>query len=355
MSDSVKQISSPCIQTSLDRAALRYAFGSVGIMSIAMAYAWNLSFLTPILALSFLAPNSTVPSFKQGLSFILLIATTTFLGFIFSKYFLDKELVFIPILALVLFYTYYTNKLKTPVKTFMLISFLLLPVLSMQHIAIAYSFNIYFIIGATLTIIFVRIVYFLIPDKTEADAGNKQQASQTKEIDDTQLTNAIQAFIVVFPVVLFFFYFNWNDALIILMFIGILSMNSTFNAKAGFALLVGNLLGGLMAIIAYELLVMVPHFIFFILLILGVALLLSTKIFSTQKTAPLYGMAYSTFLLILGQSTTSTSNAGQKVWMRVIMIMAAVLYVVIALKVIEAYKERRSSKIQAKTSKLKTN
>ncbi|WP_289053105.1 DUF2955 domain-containing protein [Carboxylicivirga marina] len=316
----------------------RYAVGSTLIMGVAMAYAWNLSFITPILALSFIGPDAKCPSAKTGISFVLLIAITTFLGFVVSKYFIDKQAVFILIIGLSLFYIFYSEKLKGPVKTFMLISLLLMPVLSMQHIAVAYMFNVYFIIGAVITILLVWVVYLILPDKTEhakdIEVANKKNNSANNESFD----KAIQTLFVVFPIVLLFFYFGWSGSLIILMFVGLLSMNPSFNAKAGFVLIVGNLTGGVLAIIAYEILTLVPHFTFFILLTLGIGLLMAKQVFSGNKTAPLYGMAYSTFLLIIGQATTSTSDAGEKVWIRVLQIMIAVLYVVIALNVYDAFK-----------------
>jgi hypothetical protein len=46
-------------------------------------------------------------------------------------------------------------------------------------------------------------------------------------------------------------------------------------------------------------------------------------------------------LLIIGQATTGTSDAGDKVWIRVVQIMIAVIYVVVAFVVLKAFKERR--------------
>ena len=63
----------------------------------------------------------------------------------------------------------------------------------------------------------------------------------------------------------------------------------------------------------------------------------------------LFGMGFSTFLLVTGQTISSTDDAGGKVWMRVIMITVAVIYVVTAFKVMEAYKEKRIRKLKKRT------
>ena len=90
-------------------------------------------------------------------------------------------------------------------------------------------------------------------------------------------------------------------------------------------MIAGNLMGGIVAILLFELLVVVPIFIFFLMLILGIGLFFATKLFEGKQGSPLFGMAFSTTILILGQSTSGTADAGDKVWMRVIQIMIAVV------------------------------
>lgn len=133
--------------------------------------------------------------------------------------------------------------------------------------------------------------------------------------------------------------------MIILIFITILSMQPSFNYKAGVAMILGNLLGGIFAILAYELVVMVPFYPYFLLLVLAISLYFASILFSKSPKAPLFGMGFSTFLLITGQSVSSTSNAGGEVWLRVLMIMIAVLYVVVAFRILEAYREKKQNKL----------
>ncbi len=56
---------------------LRYALGSTLLMALAMGVGWDMSYLTPVLALSFFAPGTTMPRFKDGLAFLGIIAATT--------------------------------------------------------------------------------------------------------------------------------------------------------------------------------------------------------------------------------------------------------------------------------------
>ena len=57
------------------------------------------------------------------------------------------------------------------------------------------------------------------------------------------------------------------------------------------------------------------------------------------STAPLFGMAFSTLLLVIGSTTTSTSgDATGKVYERIVQMMVAVVYVVTAFGLVERYR-----------------
>jgi len=329
------------------RPMLRYALGSTLLMALAMGIGWDMAFLTPVLALSFFAPGTTMPGFKEGLAFVLIIAATTLLGFIFTKLFLDYTLLFILLLGLAMLAIFYTNKLGAKTKVFMLISLLLIPMLGLQSLAISLVFTKTFIMGAAITIGLVWVIYSIFPDKLQANPQAADIASTgAAPSAEARFQYALDTLLIVFPVVLVFFFFQWSGGLIILIFITLLSMQPTFNYKAGMAMILGNLLGGVFAIVLYELLVMVPFYLFFILLVGATSLYFASQLFSKNPKAPLFGMGFSTFLLIMGQSTSGTDDAGGKVWLRVLMIMIAVVYVVTAFRVMEAYKEKKKRKLQ---------
>ena len=135
--------------------------------------------------------------------------------------------------------------------------------------------------------------------------------------------------------------------MLILIFISILAMQPAFakDFKVGKALIIGNLIGGIASILAYEVLTVIPEFFYLLLLVLLAGLLFGRQIFSGKAIAPLFGMAYSTFLLIICSTTSLGSNeADAKVWTRVFQIMVAVVYVVSAFGLIERFKKDVKSK-----------
>ena len=66
--------------------------------------------------------------------------------------------------------------------------------------------------------------------------------------------------------------------------------------------------------------------------------------FSDKPTAKLYGMAFSTLLLVIGSTTASYSGeAGAEVFSRVLNIMIAVVYVVMAFGVADRFVRRKEA------------
>lgn len=322
----------------------RYAFGSTLLMCIAMTFVWDMAYLTPVLALSFIAPGTTVPSFKKGILFVITIAITTFIGFVFTKFFIHMKLVFIPIQTLAIFGIFYTNKLNAQVKVFMLISLLLIPLLGMQSIKIAHAFMVTFITGACITIVLVWLIFALFPDKGISANEIKSISKANQNNDEKErFYRSLEKILIVLPIVLCFFFFQWTGAVLVLIFVAILSMQETFNLKSGFAMIIGNLGGGILAIIAFQILTMVPFYPMLICIITLGSLFCASHLFSNKKIAPLFGMGFSTFLLITGQFLTSTDDASANVWIRVFQIMTAIAYVLIAFSISKAFKIKPNS------------
>jgi hypothetical protein len=106
-------------------------------------------------------------------------------------------------------------------------------------------------------------------------------------------------------------------------------MNPAFaNKKAGMALIAANLGGGIAAIVAYNLLTVVSNLIFLGLLTLLTGLIFGKKLFSHTPISPLFGTAFSTFLLILGNVTSFIGEAGEMVWTRILQLAIVVIYLV---------------------------
>jgi len=193
----------------------------------------------------------------------------------------------------------------------------------------------------------IWVAYALFPDPpgaAPAPSAPKAGAAPAKTPRDC-LRNAVLSTTVVFPLFVVFYVLQLTSSAVILVFVAILSQQPAFasNLKTGAALLIGNVLGGLAAIAMYNLLVMIPEYAFLVLLTLLFGLWFGDRLMSGTPKAALYGMAFSTVLLVVGSTTGAQGEAEAKVQTRVIQISLAVLYVVLAFGILERLARGRQS------------
>ncbi len=326
------------VLTPQGRQVLRYALGATICMTLALGIGWPLSFMTPVLALGFLAAPARL-SLKDGVGLVLTITGACVVGLLMTHYVMPFPLVFLPLIGLILFRLFHakTGGASPLLITWLLIALLALPLVGMlaQQVAIFVALGI--IAGAAVTVVLVWLIWAAIPappplpvdpEVSPPDAPDAPPPPTSAE----RFRSAVLSTVVVFPPLVAFYTLQWTGSLLVLIFIAMLSLKPAFaaNFKAGGALIIGNVIGGLAAIAFYELLVMVPAFPFMVLLTLLSGLLFGAQVFSGKKSAGLFGMAFSTVLLVIGSTTGGDGEAGAKVTTRVIQIMIAVIYVVSA-------------------------
>lgn len=331
-----------------DRRTLRYAVGATLAMTIAMGVGWPMSFLTPVLSLGFLAAPARL-ELKAGLGFVSVVALASLAGLVLVEFLLPFPLVYMPFIGLVLFRLFYAKAdgVSPLVVTWLLIALLVLPFVGMIMPQIAFMVAGGLVAGAAMMVLLVWLTWAMFPDPTTPASAAPVPAAPAAlpPTSAVKLKNSLLSLTVVFPAVAVFYTMQWTGGMLILIFIGILSMQPGVagNIKVGMALIIGNVIGGIVSVIFYELLVMVPSFPFMILLTLLCGLVFGRQIFSGKKAAPLFGMAFSTVLLIIGQTTSSTSEADNKVIVRVLQMMIAVIYVVVAFGLLERLSRRKKA------------
>lgn len=318
------------------RPVLRYAIGAMVLVAVAMGFGWPLAQLLPVLSLSFLAPGGKPPALKGGVFFVLSIVVACLVGLTLAYSFLPMPPIHILITFLLLFHIFYAQgPIFNPlVKVWLLIAVLLIPNIALQSglltMLVAYSL----VWNAACAVLVVWVIYLIFPSAPENQA-TPATPPKTADLpnDRHRFITALTSTLVIMPVYLIFYFANIPNALLILVFTAILSMQPGFakDWKMGKALIIGNTIGGLAAILVFEVLTIIPVYGFLLLLILLAGLIFGQYVFDQSPVAPLYGMAFSTFLLIICSVTASDSEgAGGAVWSRVLQIMVAVIYVVLA-------------------------
>jgi len=331
-----------------DRKVLRYAVGATLCLGVALGFGYPLSFLTPVLALGFLAAPAPL-GWRAGLSLLATIGVACLVGLALVRFLLPYPLVYVPFTGLLLFRIYYAKASGAPplLVVWLLIALLALPVVAMESPQIAVFVASGILFGATMTVLLVRLIWTVWPEPPAAPASGATPATATPPAPTAaeKFRNAMLSTAVVFPLMVVFMILEQSSSVLILIFVAILSLQPGFagSLKTGMALILGNALGGVASIMFYELLVMVPVFPFMLLLTLLCGLVFGAQLFSGKKSGALFGMGFSTVLLIIGSTTGSSGDAEAKVITRVVQIMAAVIYVVIAGGLLERLTRRKGT------------
>lgn len=326
----------------ISKPVFRYVLGTCFILLVTTLMGYNLSYLTSILALSFISPGTKPLSFKQGFGFVFSLIIINFITFIFSEYFISYPLVFMPILCLSILWLYYSDKFPLVIKLFAIISILLIPLLSMEGSGVASFVAMSLVFNTLMAVSLTQIMFWFIPWSKADEYFIKDKKSGIKQTEIQRYVYARNILFILLPIILLFFIFKLSGGVLVLIFVAILSISPALsNPKIGAVLIVANILGGLAAIVAFNLLTFVPLFIFMILLTLFVGLLFANNLFSKKKIAPIFGTAFSSFLLILGSVTSSDDEAGSAVWTRVLQISMAVIYVVVAFGLLNYFQRRK--------------
>lgn len=325
-----------------DQTSVRVIRFATGVtISVALAYGieWPLSFLLPVLTSVLLSLPLPIPSLQAGLRNMLHTLSAFGLGLIFSLFFLQYPLAYILMLGLVLFHLYYyLNRGGSFWLTLMsMIAILLLPMLANTHEGLATGLSMGFVFTSWLTVIMVWVSHLLVPDPQTAklprmsgfQPGYSPMAAQT----------AFKSTVIIFPLASLFIIFNLMDFLLVMIFsaIFILKPELSKGKEAGQNSLISTILGGVCAWVFYWLIVAVPEYHFYIILMLLTTLIFAMNIFSAKPSAKYYGSALIALLILVNGSMAEGSEFTVLFAMRIILIVLAVLYIVAALKILDSY------------------
>lgn len=330
-------------------AILRYAFGVAIATTVSLGVAWPVSYLTPLLTAVFLAPPGRPIPFKAGVGLVFMVAVACLFAMVFSAALLPYPIAYVLLMGWLLATIFYASAsgAQPMFILWLLLALMLIPLLTIQSGELASSISQYLVLGAAAAVLFVWIAHAFFPPPPEPPtaAPATESAAPARPSQSERVRSALLSTVVVFPVVLLFTFFQLTGQLIVLVFVALLALNPSLQAgkQAGIGIIAANVAGGIVSILFYNLLVAVPWFPFLIVLTLLCGLLFGSFLFSDHKYAKLAGSGFTTVLLIIGSTTTSTDEAGGAVLARVLQITAAVLWIVIAFNVIENLGRRRRS------------
>lgn len=325
-----------------DQTSVRIIRFAVGVtISVALAYGieWPLSFLLPVFTSLLLSFPLPMPSLLAGLRNMLHTLLAFGLGLVFSLFFLRYPLAYILMLGFVLFHLYYyLNRGGSFWFTLIsMIAILLLPMLANTHEGLATGVSIGFIATSWLTVIMVWISHLLVPDPAMAKFPRKPGFQRGYSPVAAQA--AFKSTAIIFPLASLFIIFNLMDYLLVMIFSAMFVLKPEMGKgkQAGQNSLISTVLGGLSAWIFYWLIVAVPEYHFYIILMLFTTLIFGMNIFSAKPEAKYYGSALVALLILVNGSMAEGSNFTALFAMRIILIVLATLYIITVLKILDSY------------------
>ncbi len=309
---------------------------------------WSLSFVTPVLLSMLLALPLPGVSIKQGLTFVLALVIPIWL----TTWFLLPVLTYQPLVGMLLLISgcfwcfYYSASGGSPILgAFLTMGLAIVAAIGSDSIDAVIAVDKALTVNAIIAIFFLWLAYVLIPEKpVEAVAKPKPKVEPPSR--EEAIRSAWRSTAIVLPVIVFFLFYAGSSSYLVVM-IKVASMGQQAEndkTKAvGKSLLMSTLIGGIGAVIIWNLMSIWPSLIFLTLLVILGGLIMGRKIFEGQGMKPgadVWSYALLTMLVIVVpavQDSAFGDAAGAKFFDRIAMMTWATVYGVAAVYVFDAF------------------
>ena len=333
---------------------LRLALGTGLSLWVSQAVAWDLSFIAPVMTLFILALPLPALSLKMGIQFLAAMTLSMYASLLLLPWLLDYPLVGLILLVLALFWSfYYTASGGSPVLgTFATVGIALSTAIGSVSVDATLMLISGLIMNATIGIVFVWIAHALVPDsKAGGFPGPTGPQGSAAPDPDTARWSALRSTLIVFPIAFWFMLSGASTSYVPVM-IKVASMGQQATNEgarfAGRSLILSTIIGGIGAIIGWNVLSVVPELSVYALLIGLGGLVFGPLIFKGKGMHPEAGTwsyAYLTMIVILAPAvmdSASGSSANMAFWSRLLMFALATLYGVAAVYVVDAFRPARA-------------
>jgi hypothetical protein len=275
---------------------------------------------------------------------------------------LDYQLVGLLLLILALFWSFYfTAKGGSPVLgTFVTVGIALSTAVGSVSVDATLMLISGMIMNAVIGIVFVWIAHALVPDALAGGfpgpAAGKPQDTGAPDLSQARWS-ALRSTVIVFPIAFWFMLSGASTAYVPVM-IKVASMGQQATNEgarlAGRSLIMSTIIGGIGAIIGWNVLSVVPELMMYALLVALGALIFGPRIFQGKGMHPeggTWSYGYLTMIVILAPAvmdTASGSSADVAFWTRLLMFALATLYGVAAVYVVDAFRPARAEALSSR-------
>lgn len=327
------------------RAALRLAFGVTGCFAVVEALGWDATFIAPMLAAQMLVKLQRPPSAAQGAGLILLFLLSSGGVLAVTMAFMANPAVLVLALGLILYFSFYAHLRGAPEMATLLvqISAVSLPVIAIVSPDTAFAFAGTLVSAGALALLTVWVTHAALPEPADAGAGREP----LKKVPAEHRAAARQALLdtlVLLPVIIWFLLDATEtvDMAIVMLIVVVTLLRQADPRKsqsAALGLILGNAIGGIAAVIVCALALMNATFLFFIFACLATSLLFAGLIVSSGDRAPLYALAFATFILLLGLGISPLPGGSSEAFMsRLLNVLLASAYAIGSVSVLERWR-----------------
>jgi hypothetical protein len=310
------------------RKILRIAVGVALGLAVAEAQEKPFSFLTPLFAFQVLMNMPAPPSPRQGLGFVLVIVVASGVALGLANALQETPIVYLIVLGLIFFGCFLmqlTGK-GGPLPGMLLACNAMVPVIAVISRDLAQDFVGIMIFSAVSAVLLAWLAHALFPASIDAAEAGSRPGQLPAAID--QIRAALACTFISMPVVVHYLSDDREVSIVVLItIITVLGQRAEMRQRTAFGLLLGNLIGGLLASIVYYATAMVPWLPFLFLVTLAAALLLSEGATRATPEAPVFAIAMPTFLILLSLGLTPiTDGSGAAFVSRFVDVALASLY-----------------------------
>jgi hypothetical protein len=334
---------------------LRLATGTALSMWVSQAVGWGLAFIAPVMTLFILALPLPAITFAMAAKFLAAMTLSMFAGLLLLPWLLDYQLVGLLLLVLALYWSFYFTARggSAVLGTFVTVGIALSTAVGSVSVDATLMLIAGLVMNATIGIVFVRIAHALVPDALAGGfprpaAGKAQDAAAPDPAEARW--SALRSTMIVFPVGLWFMLSGASTAYVPVM-IKVASMGQQATNEgarfAGRSLVLSTIIGGIGAIIGWNVLKVAPELPIYALLVALGALACGPRIFQGNGMHPdagTWSYGYLTMIVILAPAVMDTSfgsSADAAFVSRLLMFAFATLYGVAAVYVVDAFRPRR--------------
>ena len=328
---------------------LRLSLGVSLSLLFSQLVGWPLAFMAPIFTMLMLGLPIPAPRLKAGIGFMILVPLILNATLLLLPTLILQPMVGLILVSLALFWSfYYVSSGGSPlIGTFATVGIAVAIAIGSVSVDAVLAVIDGVTIGAVVGVTFVWIAHALLPDsKAEPiDPAMLPQRPQASTPDlATARWGAFRSMVITMPIAIWLLLSSASTAYLAVM-IKAASMGqqaSTDGTKAaGHSLLMSTFLGGVGAIVGYQLLLFVPSLAMYVLIVAIAGLVFGRQIFAGPTMKPdaaTWSYGYLTMLVILAPALGADDvNASIKFFDRMLMFVGTTLYSVAAVYVFDAF------------------